>query len=371
MPKFFTFYTGRLYDITPHSGVKKMTQIPLIGIMVPRKKSRKPVLKVYQRYLDEHRFIHLCAFTPSSVSFEKGTVTGIIKSAGDWIETELPVPSAVYNRCYNKSAFRKLEKLVGHRFFNSVTFLNKWTVYSIFRETRLKKYLPESFLLDLNALPEFLAKHGLAFIKPLHGNRGYGVFRLEKKDGGNVFISTHSLPPLDICRKDDDLAGKMGKYIKGEKYLMQQGISSRQAGQNLFDLRVLVQKDIGGNWGVSAFACRVAYEDYFNTGIFKGIYEGGAFLGQLYGKKSGKLVKKINNLAVAAATVLDDHIGMMGELSVDFVLDQNKKPWLIEVNGKPDKGIYRQIEGFKDSKLVFLKPLYYACYLAQCYLPAK
>jgi hypothetical protein len=58
-------------------------------------------------------------------------------------------------------------------------------------------------------------------------------------------------------------------------------------------------------------------------------------------------------------------MGLLGEISVNFVLDKEMKLWIIELNGKPQKSIYKDIKNFKYEQLIYRRPLEYAYFLSQ------
>jgi D-alanine-D-alanine ligase-like ATP-grasp enzyme len=145
--------------------------------------------------------------------------------------------------------------------------------------------------------------------------------------------------------------------------MVQQGIRIRQLDHQYFDIRVLVQKGILGVWTVSAITCRVAYENYFNTSMCEAIYDVAEILPRLFSSdKIKEILQALYEVSVKAAQEVETHMGSLGELSVDFVLDEQSKPWIVELNGKPQKTIYKDLEGFK---YIYSRPLEYAYYLSQ------
>lgn len=345
-----------------------MISVPLIGIMVSRKKQRRRILKLYHSRWRKDLETQLCTFTPGDVCEQTQTVTGIIKAKRGLKEKVLAPPNAVYNRCYNRSTkiFDSLDKMIGKKYFNAITHLNKWVVYTLLKESDVGIYLPETFLYDGSMIIDRLEEWKLLYLKPVHGNKGRKVNRLELTENGEVLVSSHSLAPRHILEKNEDIRQKLKGILGRRKFIMQEGIPSQRTEQSLFDLRVLVQKNIKGTWTVSAVVSRVAYEGFFNTGIFQQIYDAEFFLPQLIGEDSGvRLLEDLRTISIHAAQLLDGHLGLLGELSVDFILDEDDRPWIIEVNGCPQKSIYRGIEDFHHIEPVYRRPLEYAYYLSQ------
>ena len=75
------------------------------------------------------------------------------------------------------------------------------------------------------------------------------------------------------------------------------------------------------------------------------------------------IIRSIYDISLRAAEIIE--IGThchLGELSVDLVLDNAGFLWIIEVNGKPQKELYDEIDK-RDS--VYKRPLEYARFLRE------
>ena len=346
-----------------------MGDYPLIGILVPNKKNRKRILKLYQRY---HNLpVKLFAFTPADIFWQKLQIVGICEIGGKWKESIFPFPDAVYNRCYNKktTTIQLLEHIIGQgKCFNRINWFNKWEVYNSLKQSNLKRYIPDTFLFDQADLSELLKKYKLVFIKPAYGNQGKSVYRIELKENKDIHISLYSLAPRYICRENEDIQQKLNKLIDKKSYIIQQGIQSCQIENQYYDIRILVQKNIHGKWRVSTMTCRVANELYFNASVYQSIFDAEEIFDRIFPLKINKItaLRSINKISINAAQLLENYMGLLGELSVDFVLDKEMKLWIIELNGKPQKSIYKDIKNFEYEQLIYRRPVEYAYYLSQC-----
>jgi len=74
---------------------------------------------------------------------------------------------------------------------------------------------------------------------------------------------------------------------------------------------------------------------------------------------------QLHLLGQMVAEVLDRGLGGLGELGVDFLLDQGGQPWILEVNGKPDKGLFWKLGDGRMLKRVYVTPLHYQQHLLQ------
>lgn len=342
-----------------------MEKRPLIGILVTRRSNREGILKLYQRY--HNLDLKLCAFTPADILWKKQRIIGLSLKKGIWKESSFPFPDVVYNRCFNKKliAIERMEKAIGrNKCFNNINFFNKWDIYNLLKQSSLKSYVPDTFFHNEVNVSELLEKYKLVFIKPPYGSKGKFVYRVELMDNGDTHISLHSLAPRYICREGESIQEKLDELLGQKKYMFQQGIRMSQLDHRYFDIRVLVQKDILGEWTVSAIICRVAYEHYFNTSMCETICDVAEILPRLVSpEKINKILRSLYEASVKAAQEVETHMGSLGELSVDFVLDEQRRLWIIELNGKPQKDIYKDFK--RINRIIYSRPLEYAYYLSQ------
>jgi len=207
---------------------------------------------------------------------------------------------------------------------------------------------------------------GVVYIKQIYGNKGVSVYRVELMDNEDIHISLHSLVPRYICRKNERIQEKLDEILGPKTYIVQQGITMSQLDHQYFDIRVLVQKGIMGEWTISTIACRVVHKQYFNTSMCEHIYDAIEALPKLFSQeKVIGILQSIRDVSVKGAREAEIHMGSMGELSVDFAIDKDSNLWIIELNGKPQKSIYNIIKNFKSKKLIYSRPLEFTYNLSQ------
>jgi hypothetical protein len=337
---------------------------PLLGILVAKRNSKKRILKLYQRYHNVN--LKLYTFTPADILWEEQSIAGLSLVNGIWKQSWIPFPHVVYNRCFNKRSItiQRLEKVIGrNRCFNRINFFNKWDIYNILKQSKLKSYLPDTFLYNKVNVLELLEKYRIIYIKPTYGAKGESVYRVELKDNRDIHISLHSLAPRYICRQSEGIQKKLDELFGQKKYLVQQGIRISQLGDQYFDIRVLVQKDIVGEWTVSAITCRAAYKHYYNTSICETIYDADEILPRLFSPDQvNEIRRSLYKVSVTAAQQAESYLGLLGELSVDLVLDKQRKLWIIELNGQPQKNIYKDLTCYK--RKIYSRPIEFAYYLS-------
>ncbi|WP_139995649.1 YheC/YheD family protein [Paenibacillus paridis] len=347
-----------------------MDKRPLIGILVTHKKHRKTILELHKRFNDLN--VRVFSFTPADIVWEKRKIIGLGQKKGSWKQRSYPFPDAVYNRGFNKkiTTLQRLELAIGkNKCFNTVNHFNKWELYNQLTQSWLSSHLPDTFLYKRENIASLIAKYKILYLKPFYGSKGESVHRIELMDNGDVHISLHCLAPCYICRENEEvpmLLDKLDKLAGLNNYIIQQGVRTEQLGHHYFDLRVLAQKGVLGNWSVTAITSRVAYKDYFNTSMCESIYDSYELLGQLLStEERDQTLEELYDLAIQAAKSAESSIGLLGELSVDFVIDKQKKLWIIELNGKPQKDIYKDLKSPELTKRIYSSPLQFAYYISQ------
>ncbi|WP_052144778.1 YheC/YheD family endospore coat-associated protein [Halalkalibacter okhensis] len=344
-----------------------MRECPLIGILVTRKQSRKKVLKLYQHY--NNKRCKLYSFTPTDILWKEKRIIGLHLVGNKWKESTFPFPMVVYNRCYNKKveAIKSLESTIGKsKCFNHINHFNKWHLYNILKNSNLDSNIPATFLSNEVNIRELLEKYRLLYCKPSYGHKGKGVYRLELQKNGDIHISLYSILPAYICRNIEEIQPVIDKLLGNSEYIIQRGIQLNKLNSQYFDIRVLVQKDIKGQWAVTNMVSRIAYDLYYNTSMYETIYEASEVLQKLYSldEKNG-ILESLCELSIEIATTIELQTGLLGELGIDFGLDEEKKLWIIEINGKPQKNIYQDLKGYRHKQLIYSRPVEYAYYLAQ------
>ncbi|NOU57554.1 hypothetical protein HN020_22950 [Brevibacillus borstelensis] len=341
-----------------------MEGCPFIGIMVATRYARRVVLKRYQSHHDLK--LKLFAFTPADINWRKRRIRGLSLKGNKWVQRSFRFPKSIINRCHNNRktvVIQRLQRLIGkHKVFNTINQLNKWSIQKILKESFLQMYVPDMFPFRNANLQELLEKYKLVYIKPVLGSRGKKVHRIERMDNGDTYVSVHSLAPTYIYRNGEDYVKRIKKLIGRTPFIIQQGIRAKSINQRHFDIRVHLQKDMTGNWAVSAIVSRVAHEHYFNTSIYECLYNVGEQAAEF--PMGENVLQTLRQISVNAAQMVESRIGLMGELSVDYVMDQADKLWIIELNGNPQKDIYEDFDHDRLTAIVHRRPIEYAYYLA-------
>jgi hypothetical protein len=140
-------------------------------------------------------------------------------------------------------------------------------------------------------------------------------------------------------RTFDSMYRSITKATDGKRYLVQKGIRVLRHEGRPFDFRVMVQKDSSGKWICTGTAGRVAHPHKAVTNGSQGgtIYPADALISSKADEgHTGRLLSMMELLAVKTGARFNRSYPAMKELGLDIAVDRQMKPWILEVNTRPD-----------------------------------
>lgn len=358
---------------------KKLTFQPTVGMLVSSKALESSRLNSYEMkkmaLLGLEKGIFFYYFSPDNIDWEMELVDAyyLHPHTHTWVREFLPFPQVLYDMAtYPSNPQKRLEaKKVNLRLrarhdlqvINTKRYFGKWETYkalSFFEETR--SFLPDTCLLTVNGLQEYMQKFNPIYVKSHYGSFGREVFKVTRKE--NSFIcqaggtKVKTLPFFDIW----PLYWFLYATLRG-KAVIQQGITLARWEGRLFDLRVLIQKNIRSEWVITAASIRIASPGAVVTNVSAGAQEIIVTPGeQLPYNLSWETLQ---NFSWKIAIALEASFGSLGEIGLDVGLDTQGKLWLIEANSKPNTFGYRDKTSEEVCDEVYGLPLDYAKYLAR------
>lgn len=325
--------------------------------------------------------MNVFAFSPLWVDQGSLTVRGYVcnPSTGEWEAGAYPLPDLIYDRSFfgsrdeytrHKAAVRRLQQLkpipyLGHG------LKSKWEglVY-LRRDPRLRPYLPKTSMLGRPGLAAEWLSSGVTrvFLKPLAGSQGKGAAMVERHDGGyRVRARDGANRPLERSFADaDGLTGWLRSFTGRRKYLLQQYLELQTADGTAWDVRSLVQKNGQGLWELTGMAVRQG-----GTGSITSNLHGGGdaaevlpFLEKHFGAgRAAGIMERLRFLSERIPPALEASNGRMAELGLDLGVDRSGRVWIIEVNTKPGRSVFRRLGQTQMSRRSVLNPVAYARHL--------
>lgn len=300
----------------------------------------------------------------------------------EWRREPVPLPDIVYDRCFFTSTRQRqacehmlsaLKRKKHFQSFNS-SLPNKLLVYEALHSVEeLIPYLPYTEPLHtLASISRWLSLYPDGVIlKPAAGMHGKGVLHLHYnrqlaqyevrgRNLRNESFQTSFSSELNVLKW-------LYRFKREMNYIIQPYLQLKNAKDEPFDIRVLMQKDHSGQWQLTGSIARVGQRH----GLTSNMHGGGearnplTLLAEKLGSyKAERLLEKIHMISGQTVTAIEAHFGRFGELALDFGVTPQGSIWVLECNSKPGRQAFHS--GAEELlALVHERPLQYAQYLQQ------
>jgi glutathione synthase/RimK-type ligase-like ATP-grasp enzyme len=299
-------------------------------------------------------------FSPLRLDEYTQTVRGytFLSGADGWTERDFPLPDLIYDRAFfvrredyerHKAAVRSLHALKRIPYLGN-GLKSKWEMLGFLRrDPKLRPYLPKTERLGQpDQTLAWLKRSRQVFLKPEAGSQGKGTlmaertdtgFRVQARDYENNQVE-HSFPhELSFIRWLRSFTGK-------RRYLIQQYLELTAESGEAWDIRALVQKNNTGRWELAGLAVRLGGQGSITSNIHGGgePLEAEVFLKSRFGpNKAAEIMRTLQFLIGRIPPVLEASNGRMAELGLDLGVDRNGRVWIIEVNTKPGRSVFRTL----------------------------
>ncbi|MGG1550221.1 YheC/YheD family protein [Paenibacillus ferrarius] len=228
----------------------------------------------------------------------------------------------------------------------SRTLSSKWLKTKILQRSKeVRSFVPETKLLNSTNLFTMLNKHRMVYVKPVRGTSGQGVIRVERTGDGTFTYKVDKVKRRFVSY--NAMFQSLSKSKLHRPYLIQKGIQLLTHRRRIFDIRVMVQKNMKNEWEVTGYIGRVAHPkkivtNYHNSGkpisleLLIGAY--------LSPSNTQTYINKLKILGLRIAEQFQRQHPGYKEIGVDIGVDTKFKPWIIEVNTAPDPFIFNQLK---------------------------
>lgn len=328
--------------------------------------------------------ITVVVFSPKSVSWPRRQVQGYVYNPvlNKWLVSKAALPTVIYDRCFylNSHHYQSYQPFIQKLRQDSQTKLlgvplkGKWQLAELVAQSPLSRYLPhtERYTNMQDAL-SFIQKYRALVAKPIGGSHGRGIVA--------IFHKTNNRPCYVVGRTKGNASLSqtfpttkqaldwLDRFIGTNRYILQPYLHLRTPNNTPFDIRVLMQKDERQVWQMTGMAVRTGNPHSLTSNLHGG---GKAekivpFLKQLFYDKqtAHRIEKEIVALCQNIPLLIEKKHGRLCELGVDIGIDTRERVWLLEVNSKPGRQVFRH-SGEKQLYLTAVKrPLMYACSLLE------
>lgn len=330
--------------------------------------------------IGKHLGLVVFVFFPYRVDWRRKRTIGYSYSvsARRWIKGVFPLPDAVYDRCfYSKPStyfayrphIRRLMERPGTRFLG-YGLKGKWSVHQqLSLDEKLRPHLPETEPLGTTSdMMRWLDDKGELFLKPHAGTHGKGVLHIAADGNGRFVVKgrdARNEPVGRLFRTQHQLLAWVAGFTRGRKYLMQRYLNLSTGRGDVFDIRVLVQKNREGRWEVTGIAVRQGAPGSITSNLHGGGHaeEAEPFLRGKYGDATNGIIETIRSVALRVPAVLEQTHGRLVELGVDLGVDDQGRVWVLEANSKPGRSAFAELSDKRARMASVRNPLLYASFL--------
>lgn len=314
----------------------------------------------------------LYLFSLQDIKFKKRKIKGYcLTPGGRWEQRKFKWPDVVIDKCFN-SPHKLYEDIRKHDLlpFTDHLLAGKWELYNIlWKIPALRPFLPVTCTYSHRALKKMLRKFPLLYIKPFDGTWGNGIVKIERQPDGFLAIGRKGRKKkIREFIPHSEIIPWIDRWVDRSPFVIQQGLNLNLFKDRVADMRILIQKNENGNWQITGQGMRIGAP----RSPISNLHGGGVgsevipVLQPIFGrKKVESLLKKCHEISYLVADIIEKKYGGMMELGLDIGIDTQGQIWIIEVNDKPGRKIFKQMGRHDLYRQANRKPLLYASYLAR------
>ncbi len=322
--------------------------------------------------------LDVMVFTPEDIQASDAIQAQVYDiQAKCWRRVRSGFPDAILDRCRYQPTKRFKQLKAFRQQYPQLLYLNKplankWGIHLDFKDSNsLAKYQPATVKVSSGSeVITMLKKHSTVYLKPINGTGGRGILRVNRLSPTSFQLAGRGMDRR-ILRKmrlgRTGLLVKLGRIAQAGNYLAQQGIDCTLPDGRVYDFRILIQKNARGSWEWTGGAGRIGR----SGSVTSNLHGGGtaASLDRLLRKcyrqsaKEQRVKEEMSALAFEAAAYLEKRYGQLCELALDIAADRSGRIWLLEVNPKPAREVFRKIGEYHTYQKAVRRPLEYALYL--------
>lgn len=328
--------------------------------------------------------ITVVVFSPKQIDWSLRQVRGYIYNPDmrKWSLHKVSLPAVIYDRCFYLSPahYRSYQPFV-HRLRQDkhiellgVPLKGKWQLAQLIAHSPLTRYFPrtERYEKPQDALA-FLKKYNTLVAKPSGGSHGRGVVAIFRKtENGPCTVIGRGKGNEPLSHKFADTKQALAwlhQFIGESRYILQPYLQLRTPNHLPFDIRVLMQKDGRQTWQMTGMAVRTGTPYSLTSNLHGG---GKAekitpFLERLSfdQQTTERIETDIRTLCEQLPLLIERQHGRLCELGIDIGIDLQARVWLLEVNSKPGRQVFRQAGERQIYLTAIRRPIMYAHSLLQ------
>ncbi|UTR13564.1 YheC/YheD family protein [Salipaludibacillus sp. LMS25] len=283
------------------------------------------------------------AFSLQGIIKHDGIINGYLYSRTDrtWRCLTSPLPDAVINRITLKTEWQDYFKhTLGANMINNLTF-NKWDMYEwLSSSPYFNHFLPLTWLMtEPTDISRFVTLHNQCYIKSVNGSYGKGIFKVSKDEKGYKMetVSSRHMKRTSLYGNEQDIIAHFARYSRKHNMFILQHVIDLYVANRPIDFRLIVVKDGSGQWRDVGLLARKGrkYDIVSHSGLVKNGYSALRNMLTLTRDEAKRLSQKMSEVGLEAAKEMErlgGHEGNLGNLGIDFGIDQERRLFIIEIN---------------------------------------
>ncbi|WP_410497254.1 YheC/YheD family protein [Cellulosilyticum sp. ST5] len=311
----------------------------LIGYLYVRRHPRKLLRAYHYACAAKELGADFMYFTLNDVNYEKRQIHGYILVDGKWKRANRPFPNVMINayvpkRHHSLRALYELLRLeIPHTTF--------WVGDKMMINNQLKKgglfekyIIPSKKIASVKDVFHFLEQYPKVVIKPLNSRQGKNVYYIEKTTNSYIIEIDNKKRRYDY----EQISQIISEKLKEKQYLVQPYINSKTRDGRSFDLRIHLIKNGDNKWVNTTTYARISSSE----SIISNIHHGGkrvpleTFLQQEFPQDVEELTKELKTFGLELAAHFEKQAHKeFDQLGIDVGIDEQKRFWLYEINGRP------------------------------------
>ncbi len=360
-----------------------------LGILITEMTPRLPIVHehFYHDFAQEaaQAGISVIIFSSQDIDTATTRVRGyrLHSRTKKWEQGLYPLPRIIYDRCFpaNKYALRgyRLQKYKINAspgiYLLGQGLADKWNVMQLLqRDANLHLHVPRTeVLLNLNQLHSWLDQYPSLMIKPRNSSQGKGILYVARRDLQDVHYTlcgrTFTNQSIEhVFTSRSSLLAWLADIVTLRPYLIQQYCTLSNNAGNAYDIRALVQKNKYGKFQLTGMAIRQGLPGSITSnlhggGIAKPLIP---YLTEQFGsEQASRLQSSLMDCALRTAACIEQSYGRIAELGIDIGVDRDAHLWILEVNSKPGRSLFKQLQDESTYRMSIMNLIHYAAYLLQ------
>jgi len=225
---------------------------------------------------------------------------------------------------------------------------SKWAKTRVlFQKKQVRAYIPRTLLFSKASVYRLLKQHAFVYIKPDTGSKGRGILRAEhrSKDHAKLRLlwNNREKKYATFASLFADLKAKTGS----KTYIVQRGVSLLERDGAYMDFRVFVQRNPHGVWQGCGIIGKLAKPGKIVTNVSQGAtlhsYEE-LLKPHMTEQEIQSYVHLLYDLGISIAKKLRSAFPDIWEIGIDIGVDTHLKPWILEVNTRPEYFPLKKLE---------------------------